>query len=259
MSNPSEPTSHQPHGFDAGTYGRSFADVYDEWYPADDDSVAAADLVSELAGTDGHVLELGVGTGRLALLLADRGCRVTGIDSSDEMLDLLRSKDPDGRVTALVGDVADARSWPDSTVDVVLAANNLLCNLADTAAQRRTVELSAARLRSGGHLVVEAFVPAPIDERSRALEVREVRHDGVTLIASDADAATGAVTGAHIELCDGAPVRVRPWRILPVWPAELDRWAIDAGLVRVDRHADWNGTPYDAEGARQVGVYRRGA
>jgi SAM-dependent methyltransferase len=257
MSNPSEPTSNEPHGFDAGTYGRSFADVYDQWYPTDDDSVAAAALVSALAGDGGHVLELGVGTGRLALLLAERGCRVTGIDSSDEMLRVLRSKDPDGRVTALIGDLTDARSWPDAIVDVVLAANNLLCNLADTAAQRRTIELSAARLRPGGHLVVEAFVPAPIDDRSRALEVREVRHDGVTLIASAADADTGAVNGAHIELTDGAPVRVRPWRILPVWPVELDRWATDVGLMRTARHADWSRTPFDAEGARQVAVYRR--
>ena len=233
MSNPSEPDSIQPHGFDAGTYGRSFADVYDEWYPTDDDSLAAAALVADLAGVDGHVLELGVGTGRLALLLTERGCRVTGIDSSDEMLRVLRSKDADGAVTALLGDLADA------------------------ATQRRTVELSAARLRPGGHLVVEAFVPAPIDDRSRALEVREVRHDGVTLIASAADAETGAVNGAHLELTDGAPVRVRPWRILPVWPAELDRWATEAGLVPTARHADWSGAPFDAEGARHIGVYRR--
>jgi len=257
MSNPPEPDSAEPHGFDAHTYGRSFADVYDRWYPTDHDSVAAADLVVEVAGDGGHVLELGVGTGRLALLLAERGCSVTGIDASDEMLHVLRSKDPDGRVTALIGDLADARSWPDVTVDVVLAANNLLCNLTTVAAQRHVVAMSAARLRHGGHLVVEAFVPAPIDDRARALEVREVRHDGVTLIASEADADTGTVTGAHIELTDGEPVRVRPWRILPVWPADLDHWAAEVGLERVDRHADWNHTPFDPEGARQVCVYRR--
>lgn len=92
--------------FDPATYGRSFADVYDAWYPTDEVTGATVAHVAALAGPGGSVLELGVGTGRLALPLAERGLSVTGLDASPDMLDRLAAKDPDGRVRAVPGDVA---------------------------------------------------------------------------------------------------------------------------------------------------------
>jgi hypothetical protein len=79
----------------------------------------------------------------------------------------------------------------------------------------------------------------------------------VVLIATDSDPATGVVIGQHIELVDGEPVRLRPWRIRVADPAELDRLAAVAGLELAERHADWSGTEFDPHGTAHVSVYRR--
>ena len=252
-------------GFDAGTYGRGFADVYDDWYPPDPSTAAAVrNLMALMRRSDRsdrsqaprRLLELGVGTGRLALPLARAGISVTGLDSSTEMLDRLRAKDPQGRIASVLGDVAEPADWPEGPFDVVLAACNLICNLADADEQRRCVATAADRLAPGGHLVVEAFVPAPL-QTGRHLEVAEFRLDAVVMIATEADPGTGVVSGRHIELRDHQPVRVRPWRIRGATAGEIDSWAEAAGLALFGRFADWEDAPYDPDGSTQVSSYRR--
>jgi SAM-dependent methyltransferase len=248
-------------GFAAATYGRGFADVYDRWYPADDATTAAVEHISRLAGPSGRVLELGVGTGRLAVPLAERGHQVVGMDASSEMLEQLAANAahlPDGAVRALLCDLAEPSSWPAERPSVVVAAFNLVCNLTDPAAQARLFISATAVLAPGGHLVVETFLPAMVERRERHLQVREVRADAVVLIASDTDPDAGIVTGQHIELRDGEPVRLRPWRLRLTTPAELDRWAAEAGLERVAVWQDWTGvdsTGDDGDPTR-IAVYR---
>ena len=278
-----------PLPFDPATYGRSFADVYDAWYPPDAATAAAIDAVALLAGPGGSVLELGVGTGRLALPLAARGLAVIGVDASTAMLDVLAGKDPAGTVGRVLADIGDpdatqahlhgpdhgftaatasstadagssdprtadeptpvtstnaanaanaAGAWPSGPFDVVLAACNLVCNLTDPHRQAACIRGAADRLKPGGHLVVEAFEPAPLVAGPQ-LAVSEVRADAVVLIATHADPSTGVVVGNHVELRDGEPVRLRPWSIRAVAPAEIDRWAVDAGLELVRRTAGW--------------------
>lgn len=248
--------------FTATTYGASFADVYDDWYPADATTGEVVARVGELAGGGARVLELGVGTGRLALALAAAGHRVVGADASPEMLERLRSKLSDDRraadlIQVVEADLADPDAWPDGPFDVVLAAFNFICNLSDATDQRRLLRSAAAALRPGGWLLVEAFLPAPVDERTHELTIRELTAERVVLIATESDAATGTVTGQHIELVDGKPVRLRPWRIRAARPDELDRWAAEADLELVGRDADWSGSPFVADGAAQVSRYRR--
>ncbi len=248
--------------FTATTYGASFADVYDDWYPADATTGDVVARVTELAGAGARVLELGVGTGRLALALAGAGHRVVGVDSSREMLERLRAKlADDAGVAPLVeiveADLADRSAWPDGPFDVVLGAFNFICNLSDAADQRLLFRSAARALRPGGWFLVEAFLPAPVDERTHDLTIRELTAERVVLIATESDPSNGVVTGQHIELVDGKPVRLRPWRIRATGPDELDRWATEAGLRLEDRDADWSGTPFSAEGAGQVSRYRR--
>jgi SAM-dependent methyltransferase len=248
-------------GFAAATYGQGFADVYDRWYPADDTTTDAVDRISELAGPAGGVLELGVGTGRLAVPLAERGHPVVGMDASTEMLGRLTSNAahlPDGALRSLLCDLAQPDEWPDGRHSVVVAAFNLVCNLTDPAAQSRLFGSARAALVPGGHLVVETFLPAVVDRRERHLQVREVRSDAVVLIASDTDPDAGIVTGQHIELRDGEPVRLRPWRLRLTTPAELDRWADEAGLERVAVWQDWTGTDSSGEvgDPTRIAVYR---
>lgn len=246
--------------FGPGTYGRSFADVYDEWYPADAATAAAVGRIHDLAGDGGRILELGVGTGRLALPLAGFGHDVVGMDSSQEMLHRLAQNsevapgDAGRLVEALQGDVADPASWPAGPFQVVVAAFNLVCNLTDATAQAAMFTQAHSVLASGGFLVVEAFVPNPVEHAERRLEVREVSAEQVVLIASRTDPELGVVIGQHIQLRDGEPVRLRPWRLRPTSPADLDRWATAAGLDRVDRRDGW-----DDAGLGDCGVttYRR--
>ncbi len=254
---------HFGEGFAADTYGHGFAEVYDEWYPADEATVDAVALISELAGAGGSVLELGVGTGRLAVPLAEREHRVVGIDSSSAMLARLAENAghlPPGAIEVIAGDLADPVTWPAGPFEVVVAAFNLVCNLTDPVQQAALFAAAGAALAPGGHLVVETFVPASLDRRERHLEVREVTATGVVLIASDTDPTGGIVTGQHIELRDGQPVRLRPWRLRLTTAAELDRWAGDAGLELVSTGADWADPSHsDRPGSTtRIGIYRRG-
>jgi len=249
-------------GFAADTYGHGFADVYDEWYPADAAALDAVERIAELAGPGGAILELGVGTGRLAVPLAERGHRVVGIDSSIDMLDRLAGNAVHlgpGAIETIAGDLADAAIWPAGPFAVVVAAFNLVCNLTDPEQQASLFAAAGAALAPGGHMVVETFVPAPLEGRERRLEVREVTATGVVLIASDTDPTGGIVTGQHIELRDGEPVRLRPWRLRLTTPNELDRWATDAGFERVATSAGWADPPHaDPPGSTtRIGVYRR--
>ena len=251
-------------GFDAGTYGRSFADVYDDWYPAGPHTDAAVATLRELTAgaAPARLLELGIGTGRLALPLAASGSEVVGLDSSPEMLELLERKlaaSPDVRVRGVLGDLADAATWPAGPFDAVVAAFNLLCNLADAPAQRAVFATAAGVLSPDGVFAVEAVLPAPWEGVERRLEVRSVTAEAVVLIATEADPSDGVVIGQHIELRDGEPVRLRPWRIRVAEPPELDRWAAEAGLSLDQRWADWERHEYDPHGAGHVSIYRRGA
>src|SRR5688500_19962569 len=93
-------------GFDTATYGDRFADVYDDWYADITDVVACTSTLARLAGRR-PVLELGVGTGRLAIPLAERGVDVVGVDSSPAMLERLASKPGADRVEVVPGDMID--------------------------------------------------------------------------------------------------------------------------------------------------------
>lgn len=144
-------------------------------------------------------------------------------------------------------------AWPTGPFDVVLAACNLVCNLTDAQLQAACIRGAADRLTPGGHLVVEAFEPAPLVAGPQ-LAASEVRGDAVVLIATDTDPATGVIVGNHVELRDGEPVRLRPWSIRAVAPAEIDRWATDAGLELVSRTAGWVTDDRNSEGASTNGL-----
>jgi SAM-dependent methyltransferase len=240
---------------DPGRYGRSFADVYDRWYPGGDEGAVVEHLLRLLA-PGSRVLELGVGTGRLAIPLADAGFEVTGLDASEEMLARLESK-AGPRVRAVLGDAASPSAWPPGPFSAVLAACNLLLNLADPEAQRRCIHRAAEVLAPGGVLIVELQRLADSPSERPELEVRTVEEDVVVLIATRTDPTSAVVTGNHVELRDGEPVRLRPWAIRVLQLAELDRWCSEAGMELVQRGTDHAGTPDDGSSAWTVSVFQR--
>jgi len=243
-------------GYTAASYGDAFADVYDDWYAGVSDVAATVDLVAELAGAGGRVLELGVGTGRLAVPLAERGLVVTGVDASRAMLEHLRVRDRQGRVAVVDGDMVDDQ--PPGPFDVVLVAYNTLFNLPSRDRQAACFAAVAARLAAGGHFVVEAFVPEDPPRRGTSVDVRSMTASEVVLSVSVHDPDEQRAAGQFVHLADGRPVQLRPWSIRYATPTELDAMAGDAGLRLAERWEDVTRAPFDADSARHLSVYRRG-
>lgn len=240
-------------GYGRATYGDAFADVYDRWYAGISDAERTADLIAELAGHGGRVLELAVGTGRLALPIAARGLAVHGVDASAPMLDRLRQRDPSGLVDTTLGDMVD--DLPAGPFEVVLIAYNSLFNLDTADRQRACFRAVAQRLTPGGRFVLEAFVPD--DREGPIVTVRSMTATEVVLSVSQHDPASQRASGQFVELVDGERVRLRPWSIRYAAPSELDAMAGDAGLTLVQRWEDVSGSPFGDDSAQHVSVYAR--
>jgi SAM-dependent methyltransferase len=244
-------------GYGPTSYGDGFADVYDEWYPGSDDVDAVVELIAALAGrsASARVLELGVGTGRLAVPLAAHGLDVHGVDTSEAMLDRLRARDPDGRVTVTTGDMV--RDQPDGPFGVVLVAYNTLFNLQSGERQAACLRAAAGRLGPGGALVIEAFVPDDPPRQGSTIEVRSMTASEVVLFVSTHDPAGQRAYGHFVHLADGAAVRLRPWSIRYAPPVELDAMATAAGLALHERWENFHRHPFTGDSARHVSVYGR--
>jgi SAM-dependent methyltransferase len=245
-------------GYEPQAYGEAMAEVYDDWYADISDAHATVAAVAELvrAAGGGPVLELGVGTGRLALPLAAAGLDVTGIDISAAMLDRLRAKPGGEAVTLVHGDMA--AGLPDGPFAVVLVAFNTFFSLTSADAQERCLAHVAERLAPRGCFALEAFVPDEelIDAGSR-VELRSLSRDRVVLTVSRHDAALQRAEGQFVELTEAGGVRLRPWSLRYAGPAELDRMAAAAGLDLASRWSSWTGTAFDAESSNHVSLYRR--
>lgn len=257
-------------GYDSTSYGEAFADVYDEWYGdiSDVDSmVRMLAALSRSAGPELPLVELGVGTGRLALPLAAlvHPTTVVGIDSSTSMLDKLRSKmstpsgsvgtEP-GHVVPVLGDMVDA--LPTGPLGLVFVAFNTFFNLGTQERQQACFNAVGSRLDPGGAFVIEAYVP---DEPARSgshVEVKTITADRVVLSVARYDGSTSRAEGQFVELTESGGVRLRPWSIRYVGPAELDEMAARAGMVLRDRWETPTATPFDTDSDRHVSVYGLG-
>lgn len=238
-------------GYGRATYGDAFADVYDEWYA---DVSPPADTAAFMAErVHGLVVELGSGTGRLAGPLRAAGVPVVGLDASIAMLRRSRHGHPGVPVAA--ADMAEPPLRPASAAGVLIAFNTLF-NLPTTSRQRRCLREAADLLHPDGIVVIEAFVPADgAREPSSSVDVVRLDTDVVVLRVSRTDG-SGLVSGHHVELRDGAPVRLRPWEIRFTDPEGLDTIAASAGLALVERCSDWRGGAFGDASPMHVSVYR---
>lgn len=246
-------------GYDDTSYGEAMADVYDEWYADLDDVAAVVEVLLDLAG-DGPILELGVGTGRLALPLAEAAsaaervaCTVAGIDTSPAMLQRLAQKPGSERVDARLGDMVEG--LPDGPFSLVFVAYNTFFALHGAERQRAAFTAVAARLTTGGRFLVEAFVPAAVASASD-VSVRTLAADRVVLSVSRSDPDTQRAEGQFVEFTEAGGVRLRPWSIHWATPAQLDDMATSAGLVLEHRWAGMDRHPFDESATRHVSVYR---
>lgn len=219
---------------------------------------ATADFLAGLVQPGGRILELGVGTGRLALPLAARGLNVHGIDSSPAMLARLRAK-PGGEAVGVVeGDFADVGTIVEGKFDLVLVAFNSLFELLDQDSQCRCVAGAAARLSAAGVLVVEALAPE-LTRLEQSLTVTSLAADEVVLQATSHDPLAQVVRGHDVVLTEADGVRLLPWVIRYASVPEVDLMARLAGLELRERWGGWEREPFTAASSRHVSVYARPA
>ena len=240
--------------FDPTAYGASgIADEYDDLYAGHWETDAAVDRLAELAD-GGSVLELGIGTGRLALPLVERGIEVHGIDGSAEMVAKLRQKPGGDRIPVVIGDFAHGDAGRGFAL-VVLAVNTIFA-LPDQQAQVDCFRNAARHLAPSGRFVIEAWVPdIGAFHHNRLVRPRIVRPDKVSIEVAELDPVEQTMRTTQAVFSEGS-VRLYPANHRYAWPAELDLMAQMAGLHREARWADWSGTPLTADSQAHVTVYR---
>jgi SAM-dependent methyltransferase len=227
---------------------------YDETSAAMFDSGAvepAVTFLAALAGA-GPALELGIGTGRIALPLARRGVPVHGIDLSRAMVERLQAKDGSGAIGVTIGDFASTSV--DGSFTLAYVVFNTFTNLTTQAEQVACFRNVAAHLEPGGSFVMEVFVPdlqrLPPGETVLAFAV-EPDHVGF----DEYDVATQSLTSHHYWPVDGRLETFScPFRY--VWPAELDLMAELAGMTRHERWNDWYRNPFTSDSRSHVSVWK---
>ncbi|MEV0384689.1 class I SAM-dependent methyltransferase [Nonomuraea sp. NPDC050643] len=211
--------------------------------------------VERLAGLagDGRALEFAIGTGRVAVPLAERGVSVTGIELSPPMIDRLRTKADDATIPVIVGDMATAAA--PGTYTLVYLVFNTISNLLTQAEQVACFRNAARHLTPGGRFVIELWVP-----ELRKLppgQQATVFHTEPGYIGLDTyDPLRQHVVSHHFHFGESRQAEVfrSPHRY--IWPAELDLMAELAGFELESRHADWSGAAFTAESRSHVSVYR---
>lgn len=250
MSDPPD----SPGSPDSTAYGASIADVYDDLYVEELPTDAAVERLAALAA-GGAVLELGIGTGRLALPLTALGLEVHGVDSSAAMVARLHAKPGGKSVPVVVGDFAEVRMSRQFAL-VVLAFNTILA-LPTQQAQVAVFANAAAHLEPGGRFVLECWVPDPAAFRSgRAIRLLSLGAARVIVEAAEVHPADQTMRTTKLLVTDGS-VRLLPANHRYAWPAEFDLMAQLAGLTLEHRWADWTGSPFTDESTAHISAYRR--
>ncbi|MCA1845411.1 MAG: class I SAM-dependent methyltransferase [Actinobacteria bacterium] len=241
--------------YDASTYGDRIAEFYDDLYETVMDTTATVDLLEELA-RKGRALELGIGTGRVAVPLAARGVQVEGIDASEAMVEKLRRRPGGEAIPVTMGDFADVEV--EGVFSLVYVPFTTFFALPSQTEQIRCLRNVAAHLEPGGSFVLDAFVP---DIRrfhgGQSVSAPKVEADRIMLDVARHDPVSQTIHSSHILLSERG-VRLVPVMIRYAWPAELDAMALVAGLTLAERYADYARRPFQATSARHVSIYRSG-
>jgi SAM-dependent methyltransferase len=233
------------------TYGERVAGVYDDWHSDYDPSTI--DMLAELAG-DGRALELGIGTGRIALPLSARGVEVHGIDAAVSMISRLRAKPGSEQITVTQGNFAEIAVQQEFAL--VYVVFNTFFSLSTQDEQVQCFRNVAARLSAGGCFLVEAFVPDLTRFTGGQVNwATKVSTDVVELDVGRHDPVTQSVVSQKVVMTDGI-VRLYPLQIRYAWPAELDLMAQLAGLRLRERWSGWKREPFTAQSTKHISIYQ---
>jgi len=235
---------------DDRTYSEACAEVYDQWFGSCEE--AAVDRLAELAGT-GRVLELGIGSGLIALPLAARGIDLHGIDLSPAMIAKLRAKPGGDAIPVTMGSFADVAV--EGEFSLIFVAFNTFFALQTQDEQVRCFQNVAAHLAQGGAFVLEAFVPQSANFTG-GLKVTAVTDERIGLKASEHDPVRQRLKSQHVIIRD-QEIRLYPVEVRYAWPAELDLMARIAGFRLRHRWSNWNRDTMGPNSERHISVYEK--
>jgi len=242
--------------FAPDTFGTLNATDYDDTQdPGTTD--ATVDFIYDLMGGTGSALELAIGTGRIGVPLAERGIAVSGIEGSQEMVDIMRAKPGGADIPVVIGDMADVAI--EGTFDHVFLVFNTLFNLLTQEAQVRCFANAAKRLKPGGTFLVEAFIPR-FDTyiHHQQMKSRTLTRDALMFEAIHHDSATQRLDFQRVHVrADG--MKLVPFMMRYAYPCELDLMAQLAGMRLQDRFGGWDKQAFDRESAMHVSVYEKPA
>ena len=240
-----------------GYFGERVATAYDQSTSEEFDPGVIAQTVDflESLADRGRALELGIGTGRIALPLAQRGVPVHGIDLSQAMVDQLRAKPGSEAIGVTVGDFATTKVG--GTFSVAYLVYNTIMNLTTQAEQVACFRNAAEHLEPGGCFVIEVLIPE-LRRLPAGQKVVPYRVSSADWAFDIYDVATQATTSNYISVVDGrGEYRSIPFRY--VWPSELDLMAQIAGLRLRERWDGWTREPFTSESRQHVSVWEKPA
>ncbi|THA25718.1 class I SAM-dependent methyltransferase [Streptomyces sp. RKND-216] len=235
----------------------AFFDRYAHEYDVADayEPTPTVDFLAELVPEGGRVLELAIGTGRVAVPLAARGISVEGIDGSTGMVEQMRAKPGGADIPVTIGDMADVAATGPFQLSYLVF--NTLFNLPSQARQVDCFRNVADVLAPGGLFVVECFIQDLTEfDRHQRVATRALWEDAVTMEFLLHDPVEQAVTFQRVTF-DAQGTTLRPLRLRYCWPSELDLMAQLAGMRLRERWTDWGRTPFTAASRRHVSVYEK--
>jgi SAM-dependent methyltransferase len=239
---------------DPSRYGDLIADVYDTTHEglAFLDPAPVVERLSELAGS-GPILEVGVGTGRIAIPLAKRGHEVHGVDVSARMIDRLRAKDTSALVRTYTGDFLSIHF--ETQFALVFLVYNTFLAFASQENQLQVFAKARAHLVEGGLLVLETYVPNVSRDQPSRTSARVQGADGLILETSRHNLLTQHIE-TTIAFFSSDGLKVIPLQTRYIWPAELDLMARLNRFDLVERCGGWAGQPFTAQSSDYVSVFR---
>ena len=242
--------------YDETTYGERIAEVYDLLYGKRDNPETVADFLAPLAGNR-RALELGIGTGRIAIPLAARGVRVMGIDASPAMVAKMRAKPGGADIPVVMGNFADVKVSGGGFGLVYIAFSTLFA-LPNQDEQLRCFQRVAKRILPGGAFLVEAFNPdhSLLAQRQR-VAAADVGTDHALLDLVTNDVVNQTVRAQHI-LFTADAVQMYPVQLRFAYPSELDLMARLAGMRLRERHGGWDRSLFTAVSPVHISVYELG-
>ena len=245
--------------YTAATYGDKIAEVYDEMYPMRANVAPTVDALAQFAN-GGAALELGIGTGRVALPLAERGVEVHGIDASEAIVAKMRAKPGGDAIPVTISDFSEFRlrdGASDKKFSLVYVVFNTLFQATSQEAQVQCFRSAAAHLTDDGVFVVEAFVPDPTRfVRNQNISAGRVESDLVSLDISSHDPVNQLVHSQHLFVSESG-IKLYPVQVRYSWPSELDLMAQLAGMRLRERWSDWDGSPFTAASEYHISIYEK--